>query len=281
MRGIIDMIIFYTIHLKDFRSINEAPVPFFQLWYSIYSIRSRLGSKIRILIYTDNFKKTNILRSLYPNIELREAEKKDRYYSGDYAGDYGHLRIPLFKKLLKEFKSPVLYLDPDTGLSKEAGPQNIARLEKEKKPLAYSNERYNYFFLWNKPVRKFIPDFYHLFKIRDEAYIRNNGIMFFPFNAEALALADELLETYEKVYSVLHNSLALSAEKINMGNVWFADMIATSILWEHHGLKTMVNNPMDKSWIVHYYMNKYSSTRSQYKKFIEGVKAKYGRLKIA
>jgi len=185
------MIIFYTIEIQnDFKNIIDAPYCFFQIAFSVFSIRES-GWKDIIIIYTNMEEKFKKIFFKYDNIEYRQMPENYKKWAGSYFGNYCHSRCFLISDLLKEFKKPILYLDPDTGIKKGCREEYWKGLLKKKNPIFYRPETYNNFLFWCIPqlLEDIWPSFKKDFKIPSNAYVINNGIMFFPYNWKGIKTA--------------------------------------------------------------------------------------------
>lgn len=278
------MIIFYTVKIKNnFKTIEDAPFCFFQTLLSAYSIRKAKWEDL-IIIYTnaeEKFKKTLFK---YDNIEYRQMPDEYKKWAGGYFEDYCHSRCFLAFDLLEEFKQPVLYLDPDTGIKNNCGIKERKKFLQQKNPVFYRPEIYNNFSFWciPKTIENIWPTFKKDMGIPGRACVINNGVLFFPYNRKGLVSAREMRETYNK----LRKELEIRLEKASLSNehLMFCDMFTASVVYykkkckvfygeEFHNIRGQGENDSQVP-IIHYYNAKYNN-HSLWRKAMEEMKKEF------
>jgi len=176
----------------------------------------------------------------------------------------GHSRIFLINQLLQIYKKPVIYLDNDTLLTHKCL-STVVEMCSGPNVYGYIEE------IWVKFSELYTGYKYQcVFDINDSFYKNclnlnpiNNGIQIYPYNANSLAFAADVVTTYIKLEdtckSHFHDMLAFSM-------IWYkyinSKVIAAGLFYETgskaYGTERLVRTSIVPA-MIHYYFGKYEN----------------------
>jgi len=242
--------IFYTFTFNEHSVKYIDLTGFDMLLLSIASALREFQNKVKIFIYTtdvdDISNRFNIYPTIYPFINIKlynpiDYNNEDLYNNEEYINhfnDIGHSRIFSIKSLLIETKKPVIYLDNDTVINKNAYLQIKEILLNLITPISCCIEFDNSFVnLFNDYISH---EMNHL-------KIINNGIIIYPYNENIFNFIDDTINIY--------NELKLKYKTI------FNDMFAHTIACNKYNYFDVLSikdpEPNNIPPIFHYFIYKY------------------------
>jgi len=245
--------IFYTFIFNANANTYIGMTGWDMLILSIASALREFGNRVQIILYTtcidDIVNRLSIYPIISPHVDIRFYnhvlyENNDTICNNvdvlKHFNDIGHARIFVIDGLLRETKKPVIYLDNDTVINKNAYTEVIKLVSTAIAPISCCIEQQ------------------HIFKGSVFNYTShqdgnlspvNNGIIIYPYN--------------DKIFDFIRDTVIVYNNLKKIKNYYFNDMFAHTIVCNRYKYLDTIScyRPHDIPYIFHYYCYKYEKRR--------------------
>ena len=276
-----EFIIYYTFDYSDDFNINML----------LCSIISCIKLKVIIFVYTTN---TDILTSeinkrsskILESIQLKYYDytlyghviQDRKKLNNKHFSIIGHSRYFIAKKLLQEYKIPIIYMDNDTGIRFKYD-KIYDYVNRQQKPRGYVRETFSTFKSMLSNGRRISNSsrFINVITnaLRQKMNSINCGLIVFPYNDFTITFVNELID-YQNLFSK------------NIINIYNDQMSLTYLYYKYKLTKTIMGKNMDNvikkkeltkiPYFIHYYYGKNKFTR--YKHIVKTVIEHFNNNKV-